>query len=269
MTIQINRLLITGAAGALGSVLRRHYAGRFPRLRLSDRATLGAATAGEELVVCELGDTAAVDRLFEGVDACVHLGGQPVEAPWQVVMNANIVGLVNVWEAARKAGTRRIVFASSNHAIGFHPRTRKLDHAAPARPDSRYGLSKAFGEDVALYYANKHGISAMCLRIGSCRLEPIDERMLATWQSYPDFCRLVDVGLTADFQYEIAYGVSNNARSWWDNSRVEALGYRPQDSAERWAEQLRGKVTSEPLNEMFQGGPFCEPDFTGDVERIV
>ena len=266
---KIERLLITGAAGRLGTQLRRHVAGRYPALRFSDRVGLGEAGPGEELVVCDLGDAAAVDRLLEGVDACVHLGGQPNEAPWPVIMNANIAGVVNVWEAARKAGTRRMVFASSNHAVGFQPRTAKLDHTAPARPDTRYGLSKAFGEDVALYYANKHGIEAMCMRIGTCRAEPQDQRALSTWHSYPDFCRLVDVGLTAAFTYEIVYGVSNNPRSWWDNSNAERLGYRPQDSAEAWADRLKGIVSEHPINEMFQGGGYCAPEFTGDIERIV
>lgn len=267
--MQIERLLITGAAGALGTELRRHVAGRYRHLRLSDRAPLGEAGSGEELVQAELADAAAVDRLFEGVDACVHLGGQPTEAPWPVVMASNIQGVVNVWEAARKAGTKRILFASSNHAIGFHPRTRKLDHRTPARPDSRYGLSKAFGEDVALYYANKHGISALCMRIGSARAEPVDERGLSTWQSYPDFCRMVEAGLHAEYVYEIVYGVSANTRSWWDNSNAERLGYRPQDNAEAWAPKVQGKVTGVPVNELFQGGPFCGPDFSGDIDKIV
>ena len=267
--MRIERLLITGAAGALGGVLRRHFAGRYPALRLSDRAALGVAGPGEELMPCDLADAAAVERLFEGVDACVHLGGQANEAPWEVIMASNIVGAVNTWEAARKAGTKRILFASSNHAVGFHPRTRKLDHTAPPKPDSRYGLSKAWGEDVALYYANKHGISAMCMRIGSCFPEPMNERALSTWLSYPDFCRLVEVGLDADYVFEIVYGVSANTRSWWDNGNAERLGYRPQDNAEAWAEKVRGKKTAEPINELFQGGPFCGPDFTGDIERIV
>lgn len=267
--MRIDRLLITGAAGALGSVLRRHVAGRYLKLRLSDRAPMGEPGPGEELVRCELGDAAAVERLLEGVDACVHLGGQPVEAPWAVIREANIEGAINLWEAARKAGTRRIIFASSNHAIGFHPRSRRLDHDSPARPDSRYGLSKAFGEDLALYYANKHGIEAMCIRIGSARETPIDARMLATWQSYRDFCHLIDVGLGADYTYEIVYGVSANPRSWWDNSNAERLGYRPQDSAEAWADRLAGVVSDDPVNERFQGGPFCRPDFTGDPDRIV
>jgi uronate dehydrogenase len=267
--MQIDRLLITGAAGALGRVLRDHVRGRYQAVRLSDRQPMGDAGPGEEIVQCELGDAAAVDRLFEGVDACVHLGGQPHEGPWPTVMDSNIVGVVNVWEAARKAGTRRIVFASSNHAIGFQPRSKRLDHRAPARPDTRYGLSKAFGEDVALYYANKHGISAMCMRIGTCREVPHDERALSTWQSYPDFCRLVEAGLQADYVYEIVYGVSANKRSWWDNSNAERLGYHPQDNAEAWADELKGKVTDKPVNELFQGGTFCGDGFTGDVDRIV
>lgn len=266
---KIERLLITGAAGRLGTQYRRHVAGRYPSLRLSDRVGMGDAGPGEELVVCDLGDAAAVERLFEGVDACVHLGGQPNEAPWPVIMNANIQGVVNVWEAARKAGTRRMVFASSNHAVGFQPRTAKLDHRAPARPDTRYGLSKAFGEDVALYYANKHGIEAMCMRIGTCRAEPHDQRALSSWQSYPDFCRLVDVGLSADLVYEIVYGVSDNPRSWWDNSNAHRLGYRPQDSAEAWAGKLEGIVSPQPMDELFQGGPYCSPEFTGNIDRIV
>jgi uronate dehydrogenase len=267
--VRIDRLLITGAAGALGAVLRRHLAGRYPQLRLSDRAPMGDAGPGEELVTCELGDGPAVERLLDGVDACVHLGGQPVEAPWPVVHEANILGAINLWEAARKAGTRRIVFASSNHAIGFHPRTRKLDHESPARPDSRYGLSKAFGEDLALYYANKHGIGAMCMRIGSARERPIDARMLATWQSLRDFCQLVEVGLAADYVYEIVYGVSDNPRSWWDNRNALRLGYRPQDSAEAWAAELEGVLANDPIADAYQGGAFCSADFTGDPARIV
>ena len=267
--MQIDRLLITGAAGTLGSVLRRHVAGRYPHLRLSDRQALGDAGPGEELVVCDLADAAAVDRLLQGVDACVHLGGQPVEADWPTVMASNIVGCVNLWEAARKAGTKRILFASSNHAIGFYPRSTRIDHTSPAKPDSRYGLSKAFGEDLGLTYANKHGISCLAMRIGSCRAEPIDERMLSTWQSLPDWCRLVEAGLEADYVYEVVYGVSANPRSWWDNSNAYRLGYRPQDSAETFADRLVGKVSGDPLNDAHHGGPYVSPDFTGDPARIV
>jgi uronate dehydrogenase len=266
----IERLLITGAAGALGSVLRRHTAGRHPALRLSDIKPLeGPPGQGEEHVVCDLADAAAVDRLLEGVDAVVHLGGQAVEGPWPVVMSANIVGAVNLWEAARKAGTKRVLFASSNHAVGFHRRTTRLDHASPAKPDSRYGLSKAFGEDLGLYYANKHGIACLVMRIGSCFPEPTDERMLSTWLSYRDFCQLVEAGLAADYVYEVVYGISANTRAWWDNSNAYRLGYRPQDNAEAYAAKVLGKRSDDPLAETYVGGGFCRPDFTGDPGRIV
>lgn len=267
--MRIERLLITGAAGALGSVLRRHFAGHYPALRLSDRQDMGEAGPGEELVVCDLADAPAVDRMLEGVDACVHLGGQPVEADWPTVMASNIVGCVNLWEAARKAGTRRVLFASSNHAIGFYPRTRKIDHTAAPKPDSRYGLSKAFGEGLGLTYANKHGIACYAMRIGSCREEPNDERALSTWLSYPDWCRLVETGLEADYVYEVVYGVSDNPRSWWDNSNAHRLGYKPQDSAESFADRVKGKVTGDPVSEAHHGGPFVGDGFTGDPARIV
>lgn len=264
----IDRLLITGAAGRLGSVLRDAFAGRVPALRLSDRVELGERRHGEEHLVADLADAPAVETMLEGVDAVVHLGGQPVEADWPTVLRSNIMGCINLWEAARKAGSKRIVFASTNHAIGFHRRSTRLDHRSPARPDSRYGTSKAFGEDLALYYANKHGIRGFCMRIGSCFPEPSDERMLSTWLSYGDFVRLVEVGLVADYHYEIVYGVSANRRSWWDNSRAFALGYRPQDDAERWARRMAGRRSVVAIDEQFQGGFYCSPDFTGEIERI-
>lgn len=266
--MKIERLLITGAAGALGSMLRAHLKGRYRYLRLSDRADLGTPEPGLELCPAELADAAAVDRLLEGVDACVHLGGQPVEAPWEVILGANIVGTINLWEAARKAGTKRILFASSNHAIGFYRRSQRIDDKAPPRPDSRYGLSKAWGEDIARYYQLKHGISALCMRIGTCRPDVPDARALSTWQSPADFCRLVDAGLEADYDYEIVYGVSANQRSWWDNSNALRLGYRPQDDAERLASEVETIRSDDLVTEAFQGGAFCRPDFSSDPDRI-
>lgn len=262
------RVLVTGAAGALGGYLRAHLQGRYPALRLSDRHAMGSAGPGEELVQAELGDAAAVERLLEGVDACVHLGGQPVEADWPTILNANITGLINLFEAARKAGTRRVIFASSNHAIGFYPRETRIDDKAPPRPDSRYGLSKAWGEDIARFYQLKYDISAMCIRIGTCRPDIPDARALSTWQSPEDFCRLIDVGLGAEFDYEIVYGVSANTRSFWDNGNAERLGYQPADNAEHQAAALIDRISDDPVNEAFQGGAFCSPEFVGPIERI-
>lgn len=264
----MKRLLITGAAGALGLELRERLRGAAPAIRLSDIAPMAAAREGEEVVRCDLADEPATLALCRDVDAIVHLGGQSIEADWPTVHRANIMGAINLWEAARKAGVGRILFASSNHAIGLYRRSQRLDHDSEPRPDSRYGLSKAFGEDLARLYAYKHGVRAYCMRIGTCMPAPLNERALSTWLSYPDFERLVRVGLTADYAFEVVYGVSRNTRSWWDNANAHRLGYAPGDDAEAFAAELIGKTTGDPLDEAFQGGPFVSPDFTGDAGTI-
>jgi uronate dehydrogenase len=263
------RILITGAAGALGKELRRRLFGRYPLLRLSDVNAMEPARQGEEIVQCDLADAAAVDRVCEGIDAIVHLGGQSIEAPWERVIQSNLVGCVNLYEGARKARVDRVIFASSNHAIGFYHRRQRIDHTTPPKPDSRYGVSKAFGEDLSHYYALKHGIRGLCLRIGSCYPKPTNARFLSTWLSYDDFERLIEVGLHADYVYEIAYGVSDNTRAWWDNSRIKALGYRPQDNAEAFAKEVGHIVTDNAIDEAHQGGPFCSPDFSGRIEWLL
>lgn len=266
--MNIERLLITGAAGGLGTVLRKTLAGDFPIIRLSDQLELDAAAPHEETMQCDLADAEAVHRLLVGVDAVVHLGGKSAEGEWETVVRSNIEGAYNLWEAACDAGTQRIIFASSNHAIGFHRCTRRLDESSPVRPDTRYGLSKAFGEDLARYFADKYSLSALCIRIGSCFPEPSNQRMLSTWLSYRDLTQLVRVGLRAKFHFEIVYGVSNNTRIWWDNSNAYRLGYRPQDNAEGWAAELEGKGSEDPIGELFQGGTFASEGFQGDVDAI-
>jgi len=264
----IRRLLITGAAGNLGRVLRARFRGAFPVVRLSDRAEMAPAQGGEEVVRCDLSDPTATRALCEGVDAILHFGAQSLEAPWPEILNANIAGSINLWEAARLTGVARIVFASSNHVIGLYRRTEKIDHLAPARPDSRYGVSKAFGEDLAALYAMKHGMKGFCLRIGSCTEKPTNARMLSTWLSYPDLERLIRVGLTADYLFEIVYGQSRNTRAWWDNANAYRLGYDPQDDAEAFAAEVEGKRSGDPLNDDFQGGHFVPPDFSGDPTKL-
>lgn len=265
----VHRLLLTGAAGGLGKVLRHELVGMADVIRLSSRSALGEAAPHEEIVYCDLADAAAVDRLLEGVDAVVHMGGQSVEAPWDVIIASNIVGLINLYEAARKAGTKRILFASSNHVIGMHPRTRRLDHDSPARPDSRYGLSKAFGEDLAALYAYKHGIISMCIRIGSSFPEPRNRRMLSTWMSYRDMVELIRVGLTADYLHEIVYGVSANKRSWWDNRNAERLGFKAQDDSEVFAPKVEGIGEETAIAEALQGGSFAAAEYVGELERCL
>jgi uronate dehydrogenase len=238
-------------------------------VRLSDIAAMEPARAGEEVVTCDLADADAVDALCEGVDAILHLGGCSTEAPWPVIMAANISGAANLWEAARRHRVDRILFASSNHAIGLYRRTDRIDHAARTRPDSRYGVSKVFGEAVAELYAAKHGVRGFSIRIGSCFPEPVDARMLSTWLSPADFIRLVEVGLTADYRYEIVYGVSANTRnSWWDNANALRLGYAPQDDAERFAGKVGHILAGDPAADLFQGGGYVAVEFEGDRNEL-
>lgn len=259
-------ILITGAAGNLGGVLRDALRDAARILRLSDVREMSPAREGEQIVTCDLSDFGAVRRLMAGVDLVLHFGGIPEEDRWDNILSANIVGAYNVWESARQAGVKRIVFASSNHATGMYPRTRRLDTDAPPRPDTFYGLSKAFGEQLARMYWDKHGLESVCLRIGSCFPEPRDERMLATWQSYADLTRLCLCCIEAPLvEFSVVYGVSANERSWWDNSKVDFLGYRPQDSAEVFAEKIAAERTAANPDDpavRFQGGHFVPPGYT-------
>jgi uronate dehydrogenase len=202
------------------------------------------------------------------MDAVIHLGGIANEAGWPDLLQANIAGVINIYEGARRAGVERVIFASSNHATGMYPIHRTLSHETSPRPDSRYGLTKAFGEDVAALYAYKHGIRSLCLRIGSCQPKPDNRRALSTWQSYADFVRLVQVGLSADYVHEIVYGVSRNARSWWDNSAAYRLGYDPQDDAEVYAAEIESVPLATELANAYQGGNFVPEEFSSRKEWL-
>jgi uronate dehydrogenase len=263
-----SRILITGAAGNLGTVLRRHFQPRVDLLKLTDIAPMPPAAANEVVLQADLADADAIMRAAEGVEAIVHLGGNATEAPWERIVSANLIGGVNLWEAARVNGVDRVLFASSNHAIGFWRRTETLDHTTPAKPDSRYGLSKAFGEDMATLYALKHGVRGFSMRIGSCFEKPNGRRMLSTWLSFADFIRLVEVGLTADYLNEIVYGVSRNTRSWWDNSNAYRLGYDPRDDAEVFAAEFDGVHTDDPVEEALQGGGYASREFSFDLNKV-
>ena len=257
----LDRLLITGAAGMLGRLARERLTGLARVRRLSDVVQMAPAGDGEEVVPCELSDAAAVHALVQGCDGVLHLGGHSVEGPFATILNANIAGTYNVYEAARKAGTRRIFFASSNHAIGFHPREARLDADAPQRPDSLYGVSKCFGEALARYYFDKFGIESAIVRIGSCFPEPRDHRMLATWLSFDDFISLVERVFTAPrLGCPIVYGASANTEQWWDNRAAAYLGWHPKDSAELFRAKLDAAGPPPPADHpavRYQGGGFA------------
>src|SRR3954468_6482553 len=186
MSPPLNRLLLTGAAGGLGRVLRPRLRALCSTLRVSDIAELGPEAAGEEVRPAKLEDKAAVQALLDGVSAVVHLGGVSTEAPFDSILAANVIGAHNLYEAARVHGVKRIVFASSNHVTGFYRQDQVVSARDPVRPDGWYGLSKAWGENVSRFYFDRYGIETVCLRIGLSFLEPKDRRMLATWLSYDD-----------------------------------------------------------------------------------
>lgn len=256
----LGRVLLTGAAGGLGKQLRARLRKRCTLLRVSDVASMDAAQAGEEVVEAKLEDAAAVHGLLAGMDAVVHLGGVSTEQPFETILQGNIVGVYNVYEAARKHGIKRIVFASSNHVTGYYRQDEVIDPSMPVRPDGHYGISKAFGENLSRFYFDRYGIETVCLRIGSSFPEPKDRRMLATWLSYDDLERLVVASLTAPVAgHTIVYGVSDNETVWWDNTSARHLGWRPRDSSEAFRaakEAAQPKLDLDDPAVIYQAGGF-------------
>lgn len=258
---KIPRLLLTGAAGGLGRVLRKSLAPFAQTLRLSDIADMGEAAAHEEIVHCDLADKAAVNALVSGVDAIVHMGGLSTEHAFEEILEANIKGVFHLYEAARRHQVKRVIFASSNHVIGFHKQGDVIDANCVKRPDSYYGLSKSFGEDLSRFYFDRYGIETACLRIGSSFPEAKDRRMLVTWLSYRDLTELIRCCLFAPtLGHTIVYGASDNRDKWWDNSLAAHLGFKPQDNSEPFrskAESVPPLAIDDPVR-LYQGGGFVK-----------
>ncbi|AZS49654.1 NAD(P)-dependent oxidoreductase [Entomomonas moraniae] len=261
MAKQFKRLLITGAAGALGTVLRNNLRDYADILRLSDINAMGKAAPHEEIVQCDLADFDAVLSMVKDVDMIIHFGGIPVESDFHSIVHSNIVGSHNIYEAARKQGVKRVIYASSNHAIGFYKSTEVIDTEAMHRPDSFYGLSKCFVEDLGSYYYDKFKIESVNIRIGSCYAEPTDRRMLATWLSFDDLTQLIVKSLTTPrVGFAVIYGASNNDQQYWDNSKASFLGYAPKDNAGHYREIVLAKLPdTDPDHALykFQGGNFA------------
>ena len=248
-------VLITGATGDVGTHLARELAGKY-KLRLSDRRPLKV----KNFVKADISKLADCLRITKGVDAIVHLGGYSVEGRWESILQANIIGCYNVFEAARRNGVKRIVFPTSNHATGFYRRDQTIDHRVYPKPDSRYGVSKVFGEALGSLYADKYGMEMYMVRIGNVHPFPLDKRRLSIWISPRDIAQLVSIGIDhPGIKFEIVYGVSGNQRSWYDNSNAARLGYRPQDDAESHAQEVlaKEKPSDNKIAEAHQGGIFC------------
>lgn len=274
-------VLLTGAAGGLGTLMRGLLPDYGYELRLFDVRPVesegdgGGGDAGA--LVADLTDAEALREAVHSVDAIVHLAGISLEAPFEEILRSNIEGTYRLYEAAREAGVRRVVFASSNHAVGFTPRPRPQPHKDPSegpheagalisvdtprRPDTYYGLSKSFGEDLAQLYWDRHGIETVSVRIGSCFPEPTNVRMLSLWMSPADGARLFHAALTAEgVGHTVVHGSSANTRLWWDLSSARALGYEPQDDSEPYAARLiaaQGDLDPDNPEHAHLGGTFC------------
>lgn len=263
-----NRILLTGAAGGLGQILRETLQAQAAIVRASDISPMTPPHGDhEEVINCNLADKAGVEALVEGVDAIVHLGGISVERSFEEILDANIRGTFHLYEAARKHGVKRIVFASSNHVTGFYAQDEQLDAHSLRRPDGYYGLSKSYGEDMATFYFHRYGIETVSLRIGSSFPEPRNLRMLSTWLSYADLEHLVERALLAsDVGHTVVYGVSANREAWWDNRYAAHLGFNPQDSSEQFRPQVeqQPKPAADDPNSLFQGGAFTAAGPFGD-----
>jgi uronate dehydrogenase len=268
----MERILITGAAGQIGVALRQGLYGGYSLIRLLDIAPLGNAESGEEVLTADIRDIAGMEAAMAGIDCVVHLAGASVESPWDKVLPLNIEGCYNTFEAARRQNVKRVIFASSNHAVGFHRRERFIDNTVVPRPDTRYGVSKVFGEALGRLYADKHGLSVACLRIGTFRNpdRPADRRQLLTWISHRDMVQLVRRCIDhTHYHFVVVYGVSNNLRSRWDNSNVKFLDYRPEDDSEEFAAEILASGTEEDeIAAQFHGGFYCPMEFSGDTTLI-
>ena len=268
----MKRVLLTGAGGDVGRRLTPLLKAVYPGLVLSDTKP-PANTHGLEFRTAQLGNMAEVQAAVASMDGIIHLGGFSVEGPWETILNANIVGCYNLFEAARLTGVKRIIFASSNHATGFYPREETIPAEAPPLPDSRYGVSKAFGEALGALYAMKHGIGVTSIRIGNVGEVPLDVRRLSLMLHPEDLLQLIRIGLEhPDIVNEVFYGISGNTRAWYDNARAEKFGYRPKYDSERQvahAEAEQKKIKPDAVADRYQGGGFCSLEHTADMAAIL
>ncbi|CAB3737332.1 NAD-dependent epimerase/dehydratase family protein [Paraburkholderia rhynchosiae] len=266
------KVLLLGSAGNIGKELRAGLYGQYNLLRVADIAPQEAAREGEEVVTLDIRDFSQVQAAMEGIDCVVHFAGAPDEDTWERILTLNISGCFNVFEAARLAGVKRVVFASSHHAVGFSDRSKRIDANALPRPDSRYGVSKMFGEGLGRLYADKHGMSVASLRIGSYRPDdvPSHPRQLMTFISKRDMVQLVKRCIDhPDFHYVDVYGISANTDARWDNSHADFLGYEPQDNANDHAEAVRAlNIIESDVEKRFHGGFLTAIEFDGDLDRI-
>jgi len=257
----MKKLVLTGAAGRLGSYLREPLTRMCDELVSTDLVDdIGKLYDGESYVQADLTDLAAMEAVLEGADMVVHFGAIGDEAAWDDILQSNIIGAYNVWEAAYRNGVKRVVYASSVHAVGMHLKTDTIGLDAPHKPDTYYGLAKCFAEDLASLYWDKRGIESVCMRIFSCA-QATNARSIGTWLSYDDLIHLVERSIDSPVVgFTKVWGISNNDRAVVDNSKAGHLGYRPKDNAEQFAKEVFAKtppLDNKDLANLCIGGPFA------------
>lgn len=258
------KLVLTGAAGRLGSYLREPLAAMCDTLVSTDIAEdIGTLYPGETYVSADLADMAQIAPVLDGADMVIHFGAIVDEKPFEELLGPNFVGSYNIWEAGYKAGVKRIVYASSIHAVGMYEKSEFIGTDVEHRPDTFYGLAKCFTEDLGRMYWEKRGLESVHLRILSCA-QVNNSRALGSWLSYDDLIQLVTRAIdTPSVGFTIAYGVSANDRAPVDNTSASFLGYRPKDNAEQFAAQIladEGPVDVSDPGQMCHGGPFAKVD---------
>lgn len=262
-------VLITGAAGRVGQTLSRAFQGRYSHLRLFDRVPVDASRSDTQIITAELSDRAALDAAMKDVDCVVHLAAIPDERPFEELIEPNIMGAYHLFEAARGAKVKRVIYASSIQAVGFHRLETGVSQDSRIRPSGYYGVTKAFGEALASLYADKFGISVACLRIASFEPTPQDQRQLATWLSPSDCVDLFQACIEAElFSFAIAYGVSANTRTVVRDEPPAAISFRPNDDAEAFLGTVGFDPELKTATSLFAGGAFCGLEFVGEFDRV-
>jgi uronate dehydrogenase len=268
---------ITGAAGLVGSGLRKELLGLGYRLVLLDRRPVEDCGPHERSAVVDIRDQDELSRLLRGCDAVVHLAACTTDAPWPEQVSLSMEGTISLFDAARASGVQRVIYASSHHVVGFHSRAERINDQVELRPDSRYGVGKAFGEAIGALYAYKHDMKVLAIRIGNVNTRPIDRRRLGSWLSWRDLGQLVSIGIeNPSILFNVVYGISDATGRNYDNSSAYRLGYRPKDMSEPFeSDVLKEDPVPEPGSaaarspaELTLGGMFSEAEYTGTSERL-